>query len=236
MDDRSRADARGRARGGARRARRGRDPDRGRAVRAPTARCSGAGTTAASRTTTRPCTARPTRSATPGRRRSYRDTVMVTTLSPCWYCSGLVRQFGIGAVVIGESRTFQGGARLAARARRRGRSTSTPTSATSCCRASSPSTPRSGTRTSANRANERARSAYHPASRSSRGRRPYRCACRTRVVQHHRRARCSERRIRLRRAPPRRTIRSPVRNLVFEQHVDRAGRSRPTCCSSTRGG
>src|ERR687884_239259 len=44
-----------------------------------------------------------------GRRRSYRDTVMVTTLSPCWYCSGLVRQFGIGAVVIGESRTFHGG-------------------------------------------------------------------------------------------------------------------------------
>jgi len=45
-----------------------------------------------------------------GRRRSYRDTVMVTTLSPCWYCSGLVRQFGIGTVIIGESRTFQGGA------------------------------------------------------------------------------------------------------------------------------
>ena len=45
-----------------------------------------------------------------GRRRSYKDTVMVTTLSPCWYCSGLVRQFGIGAVVIGESRTFAGGA------------------------------------------------------------------------------------------------------------------------------
>src|SRR3954469_1968462 len=45
-----------------------------------------------------------------GRRRSYRDTVMVTTLSPCWYCSGLIRQFGIGAVVIGESRTFAGGA------------------------------------------------------------------------------------------------------------------------------
>ena len=34
---------------------------------------------------------------------------MVTTLSPCWYCSGLVRQFGIGAVVIGEARTFYGG-------------------------------------------------------------------------------------------------------------------------------
>lgn len=45
-----------------------------------------------------------------GRRRSYRDTIMVTTLSPCWYCSGLVRQFGIGTVIIGESRTFQGGA------------------------------------------------------------------------------------------------------------------------------
>src|SRR4051794_14072630 len=45
-----------------------------------------------------------------GRRRSYGDTTMVTTLAPCWYCSGLVRQFGIGTVVIGESRTFQGGA------------------------------------------------------------------------------------------------------------------------------
>src|SRR5690606_5039870 len=44
-----------------------------------------------------------------GRRRSYRDTIMVTTLEPCWYCSGLVKQFGIGTVVIGESRTFKGG-------------------------------------------------------------------------------------------------------------------------------
>jgi cytosine deaminase len=44
-----------------------------------------------------------------GRRRSYRDTIMVTTLAPCWYCSGLVRQFRIGTVVVGESRTFQGG-------------------------------------------------------------------------------------------------------------------------------
>ena len=44
-----------------------------------------------------------------GRQRSYRDTIMVTTLSPCWYCSGLVVQFGIGTVVIGESRTFHGG-------------------------------------------------------------------------------------------------------------------------------
>jgi len=44
-----------------------------------------------------------------GRRRHYGDCVMVTTLSPCYYCSGLVRQFGIGAVVVGESRNFVGG-------------------------------------------------------------------------------------------------------------------------------
>lgn len=44
-----------------------------------------------------------------GRRRDYRDTIMVTTLSPCWYCSGLVRQFGIGAVIVGEAKTFNGG-------------------------------------------------------------------------------------------------------------------------------
>ena len=44
-----------------------------------------------------------------GRQRSYRDMVMVTTLAPCWYCSGLVRQFRIGTVVVGESRTFKGG-------------------------------------------------------------------------------------------------------------------------------
>jgi creatinine deaminase len=44
-----------------------------------------------------------------GRRRHYRDTTMVTTLSPCWYCSGLVRQFAIPRVIIGESTTFSGG-------------------------------------------------------------------------------------------------------------------------------
>src|SRR5947207_1620584 len=44
-----------------------------------------------------------------GRQRTYRDMVMVTTLAPCWYCSGLIRQFGIGTVVVGESRTFAGG-------------------------------------------------------------------------------------------------------------------------------
>lgn len=45
-----------------------------------------------------------------GRQRSYKDTIMVTTLEPCWYCSGLIKQFGIGTVVVGESRTFKGGA------------------------------------------------------------------------------------------------------------------------------
>ncbi len=44
-----------------------------------------------------------------GRRRNYQDTVMVTTLAPCWYCSGLILQFRIGAVIVGESRTFRGG-------------------------------------------------------------------------------------------------------------------------------
>ena len=44
-----------------------------------------------------------------GRRRSYRDTILSTTLAPCWFCSGLIRQFGIGTVVVGESRTFRGG-------------------------------------------------------------------------------------------------------------------------------
>jgi creatinine deaminase len=44
-----------------------------------------------------------------GRQKSYRRLIMVTTLAPCWYCSGLVRQFGFGTVVVGESRNFQGG-------------------------------------------------------------------------------------------------------------------------------
>ena len=44
-----------------------------------------------------------------GRQRTYRDKIMVTTLAPCWYCSGLVRQFGIPIVVVGESVNFQGG-------------------------------------------------------------------------------------------------------------------------------
>ena len=132
-----------------------------------TASCSGAATTGASRTTIRPCTARPTRSATRAGGAPTADTVMVTTLSPCWYCCGLIRQFGIGAVVIGESRTFAGGHDWL---REHGVEVidSTPTSATSCCRASSPSTPRSGTRTSANDRRARAsRSPWRPARRST---------------------------------------------------------------------
>src|SRR5258708_34104733 len=44
-----------------------------------------------------------------GRQRSYRKLTMVTTLAPCWYCSGLIRQFGFARVIVGESRTFQRG-------------------------------------------------------------------------------------------------------------------------------
>ena len=44
-----------------------------------------------------------------GRQRSYRDKIMVTTLAPCWYCSGLIVQFKIGRVVVGESKNFRGG-------------------------------------------------------------------------------------------------------------------------------
>jgi len=44
-----------------------------------------------------------------GRQRSYRDKIMVTTLAPCWYCSGLVRQFRIRSVIVGESVNFAGG-------------------------------------------------------------------------------------------------------------------------------
>lgn len=44
-----------------------------------------------------------------GRQRTYRDKIMVTTLAPCWYCSGLIRQFRIGTVIVGESQNFHGG-------------------------------------------------------------------------------------------------------------------------------
>jgi cytosine/creatinine deaminase len=44
-----------------------------------------------------------------GRQRSYREKILVTTLDPCWYCSGLIRQFNIGTVIVGESVNFKGG-------------------------------------------------------------------------------------------------------------------------------
>ena len=44
-----------------------------------------------------------------GRQRTYRNLIMATTLAPCWYCSGLIRQFGFATVIVGESRNFQGG-------------------------------------------------------------------------------------------------------------------------------
>ena len=44
-----------------------------------------------------------------GRQKTYRDKILVTTLAPCWYCSGLIRQFNIGTVVVGESVNFSGG-------------------------------------------------------------------------------------------------------------------------------
>lgn len=43
-----------------------------------------------------------------GRQKHYRDKILVTTLAPCWYCSGLIRQFNIGTVVVGESVNFSG--------------------------------------------------------------------------------------------------------------------------------
>lgn len=44
-----------------------------------------------------------------GRQTNYRETIMATTLAPCWYCSGLIRQFKIGKVVVGEAENFDGG-------------------------------------------------------------------------------------------------------------------------------
>ena len=43
-----------------------------------------------------------------GRLGSFRDTVLYSTLMPCYLCSGAVVQFGIGKVIVGESRTFSG--------------------------------------------------------------------------------------------------------------------------------
>jgi creatinine deaminase len=43
-----------------------------------------------------------------GRLGSFRDTVLYSTLMPCYLCAGAVIQFGIRKVIVGESRTFPG--------------------------------------------------------------------------------------------------------------------------------
>jgi cytosine/creatinine deaminase len=43
-----------------------------------------------------------------GRRASYADTTLYTTLSPCEMCTGAILLFQIPRVVVGEARTFAG--------------------------------------------------------------------------------------------------------------------------------
>jgi creatinine deaminase len=43
-----------------------------------------------------------------GRQKTYRDTTLYTSLSPCMMCTGTIIQFGIPRVVIGENTTFGG--------------------------------------------------------------------------------------------------------------------------------
>jgi cytosine/creatinine deaminase len=43
-----------------------------------------------------------------GRIGSYSNTILFSTLIPCYLCSGAIVQFGIEKVIIGESRTFKG--------------------------------------------------------------------------------------------------------------------------------
>jgi cytosine deaminase len=43
-----------------------------------------------------------------GRIGSYKNTVLYSTLMPCYLCAGAVVQFGIKKVIVGESRTFSG--------------------------------------------------------------------------------------------------------------------------------
>ncbi len=43
-----------------------------------------------------------------GRIGGYRDTVIYSTLMPCYMCAGTIVQFKIPKVIVGESRTFAG--------------------------------------------------------------------------------------------------------------------------------
>jgi cytosine deaminase len=43
-----------------------------------------------------------------GRQKTYRDTILVSTLMPCYLCAGAVVQFGIPKVIAGEAKSFPG--------------------------------------------------------------------------------------------------------------------------------
>jgi cytosine deaminase len=43
-----------------------------------------------------------------GRIGSYKDTILYSTLMPCYLCAGAIIQFGIRDVIVGESETFTG--------------------------------------------------------------------------------------------------------------------------------
>jgi cytosine deaminase len=47
-----------------------------------------------------------------GRQKTYKDTVLYSTLMPCFLCSGAVVQFGIPQVIVGESVNFPGAPRF----------------------------------------------------------------------------------------------------------------------------
>src|SRR5258708_4372252 len=44
-----------------------------------------------------------------GRRTTWHDTILVTTLAPCLYCTGLIRQFRFRQIIVGDSVNAQGG-------------------------------------------------------------------------------------------------------------------------------
>ena len=44
-----------------------------------------------------------------GRQKTYADTVLYSTLMPCYLCTGAAVQFGVPKVIVGESVNFPGG-------------------------------------------------------------------------------------------------------------------------------
>jgi cytosine/creatinine deaminase len=44
-----------------------------------------------------------------GRQKTYKDTILYSTLMPCYLCSGAAVQFGVPKVIVGESVNFKGG-------------------------------------------------------------------------------------------------------------------------------